>query len=114
VAIEQIEDSGEWATSSTNSPTGCVPAPTRPGRCGGFRPAAPDVAARHPHADRPGGDDDLPPQPKAFVPDYHPEEIAKIASTLRTAAGLPKEPSGEVNVPAGGEGVVDKVKGAIG
>jgi Mn-containing catalase len=56
---------------------------------------------------------DLPPQPKAFVPDFHPEEIAEIATKLRTAAGLPKEPSGEVNVPAGGQGVVDKVKDAM-
>jgi hypothetical protein len=43
---------------------------------------------------------DLPPQPKAFVPDPHPEEIAEIAEKLRTDAGLPKEPTGEVNVPA--------------
>ena len=56
---------------------------------------------------------DLPPQPKAFVPDLHPEEIAEIATKLRTQAGLPKEPSGEVKVPASGEGVVDKVKDAI-
>jgi Mn-containing catalase len=45
---------------------------------------------------------DLPPQPKAFVPDFHPEEIAEIAANLREAAGLPKEPTGEVNVPASG------------
>jgi manganese catalase len=38
---------------------------------------------------------DLPPQPKAFVPDFRPEEVAEIAAKLRTAAGLPKEPSGE-------------------
>jgi Mn-containing catalase len=56
---------------------------------------------------------DLPPQPMAFVPDPHPEEIAEIARRLRTAVGLPKEPTGEVNAPAGGEGVVDKVKDAI-
>jgi Mn-containing catalase len=57
---------------------------------------------------------DLPPQPRAFVPDYHPEEIAEIATRLRTAAGLPKEPSGQVNVAAAGEGgVVDKVKDAL-
>jgi Mn-containing catalase len=56
---------------------------------------------------------DLPPQPKAFVPDFHPEEIAEIATKLRTAAGMPKEPSGEVNVPASGKGVVDKVKDAV-
>jgi Mn-containing catalase len=31
---------------------------------------------------------DLPPQPKAFVPDYHPEEISEIASRLREAAGI--------------------------
>src|ERR687892_1419427 len=37
---------------------------------------------------------DLPPQPKAFVPDFHPEEISEIATRLRTEAGLPKEPSG--------------------
>src|SRR5215207_9112560 len=56
---------------------------------------------------------DLPPQPKAFVPDAHPEEIAEIAQMLRTSAGLPKEPSGDINFPASGEGVVDKVKNAI-
>jgi Mn-containing catalase len=56
---------------------------------------------------------DLPPQAKAFVPDPHPEEIAEIATRLRTAAGLPKEASGEINVPASGPGVVDKVKDAL-
>ena len=56
---------------------------------------------------------DLPPQPKAFVPDPHPEEIAEIAAKLRTQAGLPREPTGEVNVPAQPEGMVDKVKDAI-
>jgi len=39
---------------------------------------------------------DLPPQPAVFAPDYAPEEIAKIAEKLRKAAGLPKEPTGEV------------------
>jgi Mn-containing catalase len=53
---------------------------------------------------------DLPPQPKAFVPDPHPEEIAEIAQKLRQQAGLPKEPTGEVNMPASGQGMVDKVK----
>lgn len=33
---------------------------------------------------------DLPPQPDVFAPDYAPEEIAKIASKLREAAGLSK------------------------
>jgi Mn-containing catalase len=56
---------------------------------------------------------DLPPQPKAFVPDFHPEEIAEIAQMLRESAGLPKEPSGDINVPASPQGVVDKVKDAI-
>ena len=59
---------------------------------------------------------DLPPQPKAFVPGPHPEEIAEIAAKLRTAAGLPKKPTGKVNVPASagaGTGVVGKVKDAI-
>jgi hypothetical protein len=55
---------------------------------------------------------DLPPQAKAFAPDYHPEEIAEIASRLRQAAGMPKEPTGQVNAP-GGEGLVGKVKDAI-
>jgi hypothetical protein len=44
-------------------------------------------------------------------PHIHPEEIAEIAQILRTSAGLPKEPSGEINVP--GQGVVDKVKDAL-
>jgi Mn-containing catalase len=50
---------------------------------------------------------DLPPQPAVFAPDYAPEEIAEIAQRLREAAGLPKEPTGEV---AGDGGVVQKVK----
>jgi manganese catalase len=56
---------------------------------------------------------DLPPQPMAFVPDFHPEEIAEIAARLRTQAGLPHEPIGKVNVPSSGEGVVGKVKDAL-
>ena len=47
------------------------------------------------------------------MPDFHPEEISEIAAKLRKQAGLPKEPTGEVNVPAGGKGVVDKVKDAV-
>ena len=47
------------------------------------------------------------------MPDFHPEEIAEIAARLRTDAGLPKEPTGEVNTPASGAGVVDKVKDAL-
>ena len=39
---------------------------------------------------------DLPTQPAVFAPDYAPEEIAEIAAKLRTAAGLPKEPTGAV------------------
>jgi Mn-containing catalase len=39
---------------------------------------------------------DLPAQPAVFAPDYAPEEIAEIAQRLRTRAGLPKEPTGEV------------------
>jgi hypothetical protein len=34
------------------------------------------------------------------VPDPHPEEIAEIAAKLRTQAGLPREPTGQVNVDA--------------
>jgi Mn-containing catalase len=39
---------------------------------------------------------DLPSQPAVFAPDYAPEEIAQIAEKLRTKAGLPKEPTGEI------------------
>jgi Mn-containing catalase len=39
---------------------------------------------------------DLPPQTDVFAPDYAPEDIAEIAKKLREAAGLPKEPTGEV------------------
>src|SRR5215213_304179 len=56
---------------------------------------------------------DLPPQPKAFVPDPHPEEIQESARLVRNEAGLPDKLGGEVNVPAGGKGVVDKMKDAI-
>jgi Mn-containing catalase len=51
---------------------------------------------------------DLPPQTAVFAPDYAPEEIGEIAVRLREAAGLPKQPTGEVaNEPSG---VVGKVK----
>jgi hypothetical protein len=39
---------------------------------------------------------DLPAQPAVFAPDYAPEEIAEIAAKLRSKAGRPKEPTGEV------------------
>ncbi len=39
---------------------------------------------------------DLPPQPAVFAPDYAPEEIVAIAAKLRSAAGLPKQPTGVV------------------
>jgi manganese catalase len=51
---------------------------------------------------------DLPPQPAVFAPDYAPEEIAQIAQRLREAAGLPKEPTGEVA--DGGKGLVGHFK----
>jgi hypothetical protein len=38
----------------------------------------------------------VPSQPAVFAPDYAPEDIADIAKKLREAAGLPKEPTGEV------------------
>ena len=45
---------------------------------------------------------DLPPQPAVFAPDYAPEDIAEIATKLREAAGLPKQPTGVVaNDPSG-------------
>jgi hypothetical protein len=47
------------------------------------------------------------------VPDFHPEEISQIAEKLRTPAGLPREPTGQVNAPGGSEGVVGKVKDAL-
>src|SRR5687767_2646829 len=50
---------------------------------------------------------DLPPETDVFAPDYAPEEIAQIAEKLRTAAGLPKEPTGVVA--NNGGGLVDKV-----
>jgi Mn-containing catalase len=50
---------------------------------------------------------DMPPQPAAFAPDYAPEEISEIARRLRSAAGLPDEPTGEVAVSS--EGLVGKV-----
>ncbi len=39
---------------------------------------------------------DLPSQPAVFAPDYAPEEIAEIAEKLRVAAGMSKQPTGEV------------------
>jgi Mn-containing catalase len=39
---------------------------------------------------------DLPPQPAVFAPGPEPGEIEEIAQKLRKAAGLPKEPTGEV------------------
>jgi Mn-containing catalase len=54
---------------------------------------------------------DLPPQTAVFAPGPEPEEIAQIATRLREAAGLPKEPTGVVA--NNGSGVLDKVKDAI-
>jgi Mn-containing catalase len=51
---------------------------------------------------------DLPPQRAVFAPDYAPDEISEIAMRLRTAAGLPKEPTGVVASQP--EGLVGKVK----
>jgi Mn-containing catalase len=51
---------------------------------------------------------DLPPQTAVFAPDYAPEEIKEIAGKLRSAAGLPKEPTGQVANE--GDTLVDKVK----
>jgi Mn-containing catalase len=56
---------------------------------------------------------DLPPQPDVFAPDYAPEEIRAIAQKLRKAAGLPDKVTAEVNFPAEGKGMVDKVKDAV-
>jgi manganese catalase len=39
---------------------------------------------------------DLPPQPAVFAPGYAPEEIEEVAQKLREAAGLSKEPAGNV------------------
>jgi Mn-containing catalase len=39
---------------------------------------------------------DLPSQPAVFAPGPEPDEIEEIAQKLREAAGLPKEPTGEV------------------
>ena len=54
---------------------------------------------------------DLPPQTAVFAPDYAPEEIKEIAAQLREAAGLPREPSGEVA--NDGKGMARKVKEKI-
>ena len=54
---------------------------------------------------------DLPAQEGVFAPDYAPEEISEIARKLRTAAGLPDEPTGIVA--NDGKGVIDKVKEAV-
>jgi manganese catalase len=51
---------------------------------------------------------DLPPQTAVFAPSYAPEEITEIAQRLRTAAGLPDEPLGEVANPGNG-GIISKV-----
>jgi Mn-containing catalase len=55
---------------------------------------------------------DLPPQTAVFAPDYAPEEISEIATRLRQAAGLPKEPTGQVA--NGPSGLVGKVKEKLG
>jgi len=39
---------------------------------------------------------DLPPQPAVFAPGPEPDEIEEIAAKLRSAAGLPKKPTGVV------------------
>jgi len=53
---------------------------------------------------------DLPPQPDVFAPDYAPEDMAQIVQRLRDAAGLPKEPTGQVATNGGRfRKIVDKV-----
>src|SRR5690242_11122040 len=54
---------------------------------------------------------DLPSQPAVFAPAPEPEEIAQIATKLRQAAGLPKEPTGVVA--NNGKGMIGKVKDAV-
>jgi Mn-containing catalase len=54
---------------------------------------------------------DLPAQEGVFAPDYAPEEIAEIARKLRTAAGLPDEPTGIVANDT--NGVMGKIKEAV-
>jgi Mn-containing catalase len=54
---------------------------------------------------------DLPPQEGVFAPDYAPEEISEIARKLRSAAGLPDEPTGVVANDT--KGIVGKVKDAV-
>jgi Mn-containing catalase len=39
---------------------------------------------------------DLPSQPAVFAPDYDPDDLAKLVAKLRSEAGLPKKPTGEV------------------
>jgi Mn-containing catalase len=48
---------------------------------------------------------DLPPQPKAFVPGPPSRGDRRDRDEAPHAAGLPKEASGEINVPASGPGV---------
>jgi Mn-containing catalase len=55
---------------------------------------------------------DLPPQTAVFAPDYHPEEISEIAARLRSSAGLPEQPTGQVAA-AEEEGLADKVKNKL-
>jgi Mn-containing catalase len=54
---------------------------------------------------------DLPAQEGVFAPDYAPQEVAEIARKLRTAAGLPDEPTGVVA--NNGSGVMGKLKDAV-
>jgi Mn-containing catalase len=54
---------------------------------------------------------DLPAQEGVFAPDYAPEEITEIARKLRTAAGLPDEPTGVVANDT--NGVMSKIKDAV-
>lgn len=56
---------------------------------------------------------DLPPQPAVFAPGPAPEEIAEIAARLRSAAGLPEQPTGTVANAGDDNGVADKVKQAL-
>jgi Mn-containing catalase len=52
---------------------------------------------------------ELPPQTAVFAPDYQPEEISEIAARLRSSAGLPEQPTGQVAATEE-EGLADKVK----
>jgi len=56
---------------------------------------------------------DLPPQEAVFAPGPDPQMLADVSAKLRSAAGLPKKPTGTVANDSNGKGIAGRVKEAV-